>query len=52
LEERKQAGKKCSMAAFEYVMQHKPQIWDWNHSALEDLKQFLQLFSSINVSSS
>jgi len=44
LEERKQAGKKCSMAAFEYVMQNKPQIWDLNHSALEDLKQFLQLF--------
>lgn len=45
LEDRKQAGRKCSMAAFKDVMQNKPQIWDWNHSVLDGLKQFLRLFS-------
>ena len=43
--ERKQAKDYCSMAAFKYVMKHKTHIWDWNHVALDGLKQFLQLFS-------
>ncbi|WP_016922862.1 DUF3226 domain-containing protein [Prochlorothrix hollandica] len=43
--ERKQAERKCSMAAFKYVMEDKTDIWDWSHAALDGLKQFLQLFS-------
>ena len=43
--EQKQANKYCSMATFKYVMEHKTHIWDWNHVALDGLKQFLQLFS-------
>jgi uncharacterized protein YqgV (UPF0045/DUF77 family) len=44
-EEQKQVGKKCSMSGFEYVMQHKKEIWDLNHPILDDLKTFLNLFS-------
>jgi hypothetical protein len=43
-QEQKQAGKKCSMSGFDYVMEHKKNIWDWDNSALDDLKEFFKLF--------
>ncbi|MEG3863956.1 DUF3226 domain-containing protein [Microcoleus sp. herbarium12] len=43
-QEQKQAGKKCSMSGFDYVMEHKKDIWDWNNPALDDLKEFFRLF--------
>ncbi|MGB7892480.1 MAG: DUF3226 domain-containing protein [Microcoleus sp.] len=43
-QEQKQAGKKCSMSGFDYVMERKKDIWDWNNPALDDLKEFLKLF--------
>jgi virulence-associated protein VapD len=42
--EQKQAGGKCSMSGFDYVMKHKKDIWDWNNPALDDLKEFFTLF--------
>ena len=42
--EQKQAGGKCSMSGFEYVMKNKKEIWDWNNPALDDLKEFFKLF--------
>jgi hypothetical protein len=43
-QEQKQAEKKCSMSRFEYVMEHKKDIWDWDNPALDDLKEFFKLF--------
>jgi hypothetical protein len=43
-QEQKQAGKKCSMSGFDYVMQNKKDIWDWNNPTLDDLKEFFRLF--------
>jgi uncharacterized protein YqgV (UPF0045/DUF77 family) len=40
----KQAEKYCSMLRFDYVMEHKKDIWNWDHPALEDLKEFFKLF--------
>ncbi|AFZ09344.1 hypothetical protein Osc7112_5081 [Oscillatoria nigro-viridis PCC 7112] len=40
----KQAEKYCSMLRFDYVMEYKKEIWDWEHPALDDLKEFLKLF--------
>ena len=42
--EQKQAGVKCSMSEFDYVMKNKKDIWDWNNPALDDLKEFFKLF--------
>ena len=42
--EQKQAGRKCSMHEFDYVMKHKKDIWDGNNPALDDLKEFFTLF--------
>ena len=42
--EQTQAGKKCSMSGFDYVMEHKKDIWDWDNPALDDLKEFFTLF--------
>ena len=42
--EQKRAGEKCSMSRFDYVMEHKKDIWDWNNPALDDLKEFFKLF--------
>ncbi|GBC62778.1 hypothetical protein DENIS_3755 [Desulfonema ishimotonii] len=44
--ERKQAGRKCSMSAFEYVMTRKTEIWDFDHAVLNEFKNFLHLFAS------
>ena len=43
-QEQTQAGSKCSMSGFEYVMEHKKDIWDLDHPALDDLKEFFTLF--------
>ncbi|MCC3455428.1 DUF3226 domain-containing protein [Microcoleus sp. PH2017_08_TRC_O_A] len=43
-QEQKRAGEKCSMSKFDYVMEHKKDIWDWDNSALDDLKDFFRLF--------
>ncbi|MEG4089138.1 DUF3226 domain-containing protein [Microcoleus sp. Pol12B4] len=42
--EQQQAGRKCTMSGFDYVMERKKDIWDWNHPALDDLKEFFKLF--------
>ena len=42
--EQQQAGRKCTMSGFDYVMEHKKDIWDWNNPALDDLKEFFKLF--------
>jgi len=42
--DRKQADRKCNLNNLEYVMKNKPEIWDFDHFHLEDLKQFLRLF--------
>jgi len=43
-QEQTQAGKKCTMSGFDYVMEHKKDIWDWDNPALNDLKEFFNLF--------
>lgn len=43
--DKKQAGRKCSMGAFDYVMENKSEIWDLEHPTLESLNQFLGLFN-------
>lgn len=43
-QDRKQAGRKCSMSEFDYVMEHKKDIWEWDNPALDDLKEFFNLF--------
>ncbi|MEG4114384.1 MULTISPECIES: DUF3226 domain-containing protein [unclassified Microcoleus] len=42
--EQQQAGRKCTMSGFDYVMEHKKDIWDWDNPALDDLKEFFKLF--------
>ncbi|MEP6486556.1 hypothetical protein NDI43_08720 [Microcoleus vaginatus GB2-A3] len=42
--EQQQAGRKCAMSGFDYVMEHKKDIWDWDNPALDDLKEFFTLF--------
>lgn len=42
--DKKQAGRKCSMKAFDYVMENKPEIWNLDHLKLDNLKFFLALF--------
>jgi len=43
-QDQKQAERKCSMWGFDYVMEHKKDIWDWDNPALDDLKEFFTLF--------
>ena len=42
--EKRQAGRKCSMAGFEYVMREKTHIWNFDHDALNSLNEFFYLF--------
>ncbi|MFZ4557967.1 MAG: DUF3226 domain-containing protein, partial [Pseudanabaena sp.] len=42
--DKKQAGRKCSMKAFDYVMENKSEIWNLDHPKLNNLKEFLGLF--------
>ncbi len=44
-EDKKQAGRKCSMNGFDYVMKNKRYIWNFEHEVLNELKEFLQLFA-------
>lgn len=44
-EDKKQAGRKCSMNGFDYVMKNKRHIWNFEHEVLNELKEFLQLFA-------
>lgn len=43
--DKKQAGRKCSMGSFDYVMENKIEIWDLEHPTLDKLNQFLGLFN-------
>jgi hypothetical protein len=45
--DKKQAGRKCSMSefGFGYVMKNKSEIWNLDHPKLNHLKLFLSLFS-------
>lgn len=40
----KQAGNKCSLQNFDYVLQKTPPVFDFEHSVLKELKDFLRLF--------
>lgn len=42
--DKQQAEKKCSMSGFDYVMTKKQYIWDFEHAALGELKEFLKMF--------
>ncbi len=42
--EKKRMARKCSMLHFEYIMQEKKEIFDFNHILLNELTFFLQLF--------
>ncbi len=44
--EQKQAGRKCTMNNFDYIMENKSDIWNFEHPILEDLKTFLALFET------
>lgn len=43
--EKNQAGKYCAMSAFEYVLENKKDIFNFDHSALDSFKEFLNLFA-------
>ena len=43
-QESKQAGRKCGMSAFDYVLKEKSHIFDFEHPVLDGLKAFLKLF--------
>ncbi|MBD2177828.1 hypothetical protein H6F42_12980 [Pseudanabaena sp. FACHB-1998] len=42
--DKKQSERKCSMSGFSYVMTEKLDIWNFEHPALNELKEFLKLF--------
>ena len=44
-QDKKQAGRKCNMGEFKYVMENKSEIWDLEHPTLKNLNQFLGLFN-------
>ncbi|MEB3312149.1 MAG: DUF3226 domain-containing protein [Snowella sp.] len=43
-DEATQAGRKCTMSAFDYVLREKSHIFDFDSLLLDDLKDFLRLF--------
>jgi hypothetical protein len=43
--ETKQAGNKCSLQNFDYVLEKTPPIFDFEHQVLNELKDFLKLFN-------
>ncbi len=49
--EEKDAGKKCGMGedSFKYIMQHKKEIWNFDHPVLDEFKSFLSLFKTLKV---
>lgn len=42
--DRYQAERKCSMTNFNYIMENKKDIWNFNHPVLNDIKKILHLF--------
>ncbi|CAD5969690.1 hypothetical protein PCC9214_03728 [Planktothrix tepida] len=42
--DRYQAERKCSMTNFNYIMENKQDIWNFNHPVLDEIKDFLRLF--------
>lgn len=42
--ERKQAERKCSIRNLDFVLENKPDIFDFNDACLSDLRNFLRLF--------
>jgi len=44
-QEKNHASEYCSVAKFDYVMNNKQHIWDFEHAALDELKEFLKLFN-------
>ena len=42
--ERRQAKKKCSLESFDYVLENKSHIFDFDNPVLDELKDFLKLF--------
>ncbi len=42
--ESKQAGNKCSLQNFDYVLRKTPSVFDFEHPVLGELKDFLKLF--------
>ncbi|WP_254173623.1 DUF3226 domain-containing protein [Planktothrix pseudagardhii] len=42
--DRYQAERKCSMTNFNYIMENKQDIWNFNHPVLDEIKEFLHLF--------
>jgi len=43
-QESKQAGRKCAMSAFDYVLKEKSHIFNFEHSILKEIKNLLRLF--------
>ena len=43
-QDKKQAERKCSMSGFDYVMEEKADIWNFDHPVLDDLKKFFKMF--------
>jgi hypothetical protein len=43
--ESRQAGEKCSLQNFDYVLEKTPPIFDFEHEVLNELKDFLKLFN-------
>ncbi len=44
-EERRQANRKCSLSEFEYVMKNKKDVFNFEDTVLDDVKNFLKLFN-------
>ncbi len=42
--EKKQAARKCSIRQFEYILENKKDIFDFDNPILNDFKKFLRLF--------
>jgi hypothetical protein len=47
--EKKQAYRKCSMQNFDYIMQHKKNIWNFDSPVLDEFKSFLRLFNASSL---
>jgi len=44
-EERRQANRKCSISEFEYVMKNKKDVFNFEDTVLDDVKNFLKMFN-------
>jgi hypothetical protein len=43
--ESRRAGEKCSLQNFDYILEKTPPVFDFEHEVLNELKDFLRLFS-------